>query len=321
MSKYIVWKILISLCALNIFSIEGTEKDQKHLEAKPQLYESVSKKDFNHIDKETSGNGQFHLENRGADGISYGCYGYSDSSDRLHITHYVTDARGYRVIQPYQPVQLYTVTANPSAKKSSTETGENRDQHPLRSEQRLWNELQFPDDCYSKEIRSVAIVPAPQKPMPNREPHSCRPDNTAQSNAPAVTSLAPVGGAVGGLLGGLVGGLLQGLGQGLGVNLLATHSCAQNTQTHQCNGGCSKDHPAYLGLMPTIYQPRLSEEHLIRPLETIFSNLLEPRSDQKTLPIYWMLPSSQDGHWRSETGKGLIRNIFPYGYLQQRSLA
>ncbi|XP_058827059.1 uncharacterized protein LOC131687040 [Topomyia yanbarensis] len=289
-----VWKLLIFICALNVLSTEGNDKDQIHLEAKPQLYDSISLKESNQFGHDVSENGQFHHENRGIDGIAYGCHGYRDDSGQLQLTHYVTDARGYRVIQPNQPVQLYMVATNPPPKGAET-----ADLHPLRSEQ------------------------PPPKPMPNREPHSCRPDGTAQSNVPAATALAPVGGALGGLLGGLVGGLLQGLGQGLGVNLLAPNNCAA-TNTHvipqQCTSGCNKNQPAYVGLIPTIYQPRSFDEQLINSLEAMLPNLLEHRGERNNAPMYWLLPSSQEGNWRSESRNGLMGKIYSLRHLQQRRL-
>lgn len=52
-------------------------------------------------------NGQFHHENRGPDGVTYGCYGYVDPDGFLRVTHYVADTHGYRVVEPGKPVEVY----------------------------------------------------------------------------------------------------------------------------------------------------------------------------------------------------------------------
>lgn len=52
-------------------------------------------------------NGQFHHENRGPDGVTYGCYGYLDPDNFLRATHYVADSHGYRVVEPEKPVEVF----------------------------------------------------------------------------------------------------------------------------------------------------------------------------------------------------------------------
>ncbi|CAG2068648.1 unnamed protein product, partial [Timema podura] len=56
---------------------------------------------------EVGPNGQFHHENKGPDGVVYGCYGYVDPDGKLRATHYVSDGWGYRVVKPGQPVELF----------------------------------------------------------------------------------------------------------------------------------------------------------------------------------------------------------------------
>lgn len=51
--------------------------------------------------------GQFHHENRGPDGVTYGCYGYVDTENYLRATHYVADSHGYRVVEPEKPVEVF----------------------------------------------------------------------------------------------------------------------------------------------------------------------------------------------------------------------
>lgn len=52
-------------------------------------------------------NGQFHHEARGPDNITYGCYGSIDPANIFRVVHYIADAKGYRIIQPYNTVEVY----------------------------------------------------------------------------------------------------------------------------------------------------------------------------------------------------------------------
>ncbi|EDS37041.1 conserved hypothetical protein [Culex quinquefasciatus] len=60
-----------------------------------------------HYGYEVGPDGHFHHERRGQDGVTYGCYGHVDPNGKLHVTHYVADSRGYRVVEPNKPVQIY----------------------------------------------------------------------------------------------------------------------------------------------------------------------------------------------------------------------
>ena len=48
---------------------------------------------------EVGPDGQFHHENRGPDGVVYGCYGYVDPTGTARSTYYVSDGWGYRVVK------------------------------------------------------------------------------------------------------------------------------------------------------------------------------------------------------------------------------
>ncbi|EDS37043.1 conserved hypothetical protein [Culex quinquefasciatus] len=56
---------------------------------------------------EVGPDGHFHHERRGQDGVTYGCYGHVDPNGKLHVTHYVADSRGYRVVEPNKQVLIY----------------------------------------------------------------------------------------------------------------------------------------------------------------------------------------------------------------------
>ncbi|XP_055596977.1 uncharacterized protein LOC129746992 isoform X2 [Uranotaenia lowii] len=52
-------------------------------------------------------NRNFHHEKRDQNGITFGCYGFVDENGKLQVTHYLSDGRGYRVLDPMKPVQVY----------------------------------------------------------------------------------------------------------------------------------------------------------------------------------------------------------------------
>jgi Insect cuticle protein len=56
---------------------------------------------------------QFNHQTRGADGITYGCYGYLDNDGKLQSEHYVADARGFRILKNTDVIKVY-----PTATKS-----------------------------------------------------------------------------------------------------------------------------------------------------------------------------------------------------------
>lgn len=57
-------------------------------------------------------NGQFHHEQKGPDGVTYGCYGYIDPDGKLQATHYIADSNGYRIVEPNQATAVFARTLN-----------------------------------------------------------------------------------------------------------------------------------------------------------------------------------------------------------------
>ncbi|XP_055624153.1 mucin-2-like isoform X2 [Toxorhynchites rutilus septentrionalis] len=90
--------------------------------------------------------GHFHHERRGHDGVTYGCYGYIDSNKQLQVTHYVADRRGYRVVDPNKPVQIFVTNriGDYSDELNDFDYGSEDD---VRSEIRPWHELLLPKGC------------------------------------------------------------------------------------------------------------------------------------------------------------------------------
>ena len=80
---------------------------------------------------EVGSDGQFHHENRGPNGITYGCYGHIDPNKNLQATHYVADSYGYRVIEPNDPIIVYRQLNNDDVSK----------------EVHNWSESYFPRGC------------------------------------------------------------------------------------------------------------------------------------------------------------------------------
>jgi integrin beta 8 len=62
---------------------------------------------------EVGPDGQFHHENRGPDGVVYGCYGYVDPNGKPRVTFYVSDGWGYRVVKRGEAVELFLHPHNP----------------------------------------------------------------------------------------------------------------------------------------------------------------------------------------------------------------
>lgn len=62
---------------------------------------------------EVGPNRQFHHEIRGADGVTYGCFGYVNTYEKLLVTHYVADRHGYRTITSNKAVKIYPIQADP----------------------------------------------------------------------------------------------------------------------------------------------------------------------------------------------------------------
>ncbi|EAT45056.1 AAEL003616-PA [Aedes aegypti] len=60
-----------------------------------------------HFGYQVNPDGNFHHERRDQEGVTYGCYGYINSSGKLFVTHYVADRRGYRVVEPNKPLYVY----------------------------------------------------------------------------------------------------------------------------------------------------------------------------------------------------------------------
>nr|AWK28330.1 cuticular protein [Nilaparvata lugens] len=82
-----------------VLNIEDPEKTQ-------YLEQNFNTSSYN-FGYELGPDGQFHHENRGPDGVVYGCYGYIDPDGNLRVTHYLSDGWGYRVVKPGEDIELF----------------------------------------------------------------------------------------------------------------------------------------------------------------------------------------------------------------------
>lgn len=82
--------------------------------------------------------GQFHHEVHGPDGVTYGCYGYTDPYGKLTATFYLSDGWGYRIVRPGDRVELFL-----QKHEHHHETGKH-DHHGILTE---WEDLHFPPVC------------------------------------------------------------------------------------------------------------------------------------------------------------------------------
>ena len=77
---------------------------------------------------------QFHFEYRGQDQVTYGCYGFFDPTNKFHITYYIADYMGYRVINHQRQAKIY-----PQVPKTL---------EMLPGVTKTWAEIPFPFECH-----------------------------------------------------------------------------------------------------------------------------------------------------------------------------
>lgn len=83
---------------VSIDSADRTQYDERGLDQGAYNYGAE-------IDK----NAQFNHQTRGPDGVTYGCYGYLDNDGKLEATHYIADARGFRLLKSTDLVEVFPI--------------------------------------------------------------------------------------------------------------------------------------------------------------------------------------------------------------------
>lgn len=109
--------------------------------------------------------GQFHHENRGPDGVTYGCYGNIENDISVRVTHYIADDHGYRIITPGEEVEVYRQGAGDEKSSNDLEPGTHHSN--LRfGKFTPWGQLYFPKGCSSVRTKNGTILYFPGVPRP-----------------------------------------------------------------------------------------------------------------------------------------------------------
>lgn len=109
--------------------------------------------------------GQFHHENRGPDGVTYGCYGNIENDVSVRVTHYIADASGYRTITPADEVQINRQFGSDGKALNEIDPGTHHSN--LRfGKFTPWGQLYFPKGCSSVRTRNGTIIYFPGVPRP-----------------------------------------------------------------------------------------------------------------------------------------------------------
>lgn len=100
---------------------------------------------------EVGPNGQFHHENKGPDGFTYGCYGYVDPEGNLQATHYISDGWGYRVVTPGESVEIFHHKHEEGQEENQVSetsgSGSEHEHHGHHGVVTAWGDLYFPKGC------------------------------------------------------------------------------------------------------------------------------------------------------------------------------
>ncbi|XP_055538577.1 uncharacterized protein LOC129726042 [Wyeomyia smithii] len=97
-----------------------------------------------HVNTESN---QFQHKAKGPDGVTYGCYGYVDPTNKKQSVYYVADQRGYRIIIPNQTTKIFARRVADSLNKlDGSLKGNDYDEKVV-----AWNDLYMPAPCFRLE--------------------------------------------------------------------------------------------------------------------------------------------------------------------------
>ncbi len=117
---------------------------------------------------ELSPDGQFHHENRGPDGVTYGCYGNVENDVSVRVTHYIADAFGYRIITPGDEIEVYRQPGEDDKALNDIAPGSHHSN--LRfGKFTPWGQLYFPQGCSSVRTKNGSILYFPGVPRPKNK--------------------------------------------------------------------------------------------------------------------------------------------------------
>ncbi|XP_055629482.1 uncharacterized protein LOC129770584 [Toxorhynchites rutilus septentrionalis] len=315
--------LIVELSLAYISPSSANERDQNQKEAKINFFNFDPRTGTYNFGYQTEDNGQFRYETRGLDGVTYGCYGYVGQNGRTRVTHYVSDAHGYRVIQPQFPVQIFF--NDPSVNNSEAKDSNDSEKPAIKSELR-WTGFFLPRACVGNPTRPPSINPgiqtqSPTKPTsvprPTIHPITLRPTPATNQNgtmwhpcchqtntpSPSVSGPqadVPLLGPVLGLVGGLLGGLLGALSIDLNLDLIPAyylpyfHDVPSNIRHIPCDD-CGDDSSGYLGLTPTVFVPKTLADRigLSAAFQTGSKNI-------HNVANMFQLLKDVDGSWRAQ---------------------
>ncbi|EAT36927.1 AAEL011029-PA [Aedes aegypti] len=131
----------------------------------------------------------FQHKVKGPDGVTYGCYGFVDPDGKPHLTHYVSDVKGYRVVPPNSATKIYI---------SRLETSIDNIYKASQEKSVPWKDLFFPPACrtlYDDLVKNAAVTQRPTTARPttprSTTPRPTTPRSTIRATTPSTTP-APV---------------------------------------------------------------------------------------------------------------------------------
>lgn len=111
------------------------------------------------LDVEKPVDHHFQHKVKGPDGVTYGCYGFVDPDGKPHLTHYVSDVKGYRVVPPDSATKIYIARLEKSINNVYQASQEKNVQ---------WKDLFFPPACRTLYTELSTKAPATQRPTTPR---------------------------------------------------------------------------------------------------------------------------------------------------------
>ncbi|XP_033230083.1 uncharacterized protein LOC117181484 [Belonocnema kinseyi] len=105
---------------------------------------------------------QFHHQNQGLDGITYGCYGHINSHGNLSAIFYVSDGWGYRVVRPEDEVKIFNYKCHATPRQQCHDQIQHFHQHGVST---AWKDVHFPLSCRKYKAPPIAQQPHPQGAM------------------------------------------------------------------------------------------------------------------------------------------------------------
>ncbi|EAT36926.1 AAEL011032-PA [Aedes aegypti] len=112
------------------------------------------------LDVEKPVDHHFQHKVKGPDGVTYGCYGFVDPDGKPHLTHYVSDVKGYRVLAPESATKIYI---------GRLEKSIDNIYQASQAKDVQWKDLFFPPACrtlYADLLKNSPTTARPATPRP-----------------------------------------------------------------------------------------------------------------------------------------------------------